>query len=99
MAKLGRPAESPATRGGCQSRAARLHALIMGLICLDDTAQAMEGVEKADIRSCLTSMAVRRQINRDGSGLCRREDLAHLLSDVMRRYCRGSSVGYGWSVV
>ena len=42
---------------------------------------------------------VRRQINRVRSGLCRREDLAHLLIDVKRRLHGGSSVGSGWSVV
>jgi hypothetical protein len=37
--------------------AGRLHALIMGLICTDDTPQVMEDAEKADVQSWLISMA------------------------------------------
>ena len=37
--------------------AGRLHALIMRLICTDDTAQVMEDAEKADVQSWLISMA------------------------------------------
>ena len=37
--------------------AGRLHALIMGLICTDDTAQVMEDAEKADVQRWLISMA------------------------------------------
>ena len=44
-------------------------------------------------------LGVRRQINRYGSGLFGREDLAHLLIDVKRRLHGGSSVCVGWSVV
>jgi hypothetical protein len=33
--------------------AARLHALIVSAVCVDDTSLAMEEVEKDDIRSCL----------------------------------------------
>ena len=40
-------------------------------------------------------MCVRRQINRYGSGLSGREDLAHLLIDVKRRLHGGSSVCVG----
>ena len=37
--------------------AGRLHALIMGLICTDDTPQVMEDAEKADVQRWLISMA------------------------------------------
>lgn len=37
--------------------AARLHALLVSLVCIDDTAQVIEDAEKDDIRSWLTAMA------------------------------------------
>ena len=40
-----------------ETHAGRLHALIMGLICADDTPQVMEPAEKADVQSWLISMA------------------------------------------
>ena len=40
-----------------ETNAGRLHALIMGLICTDDTAQVMEPAEKADVQSWLIFMA------------------------------------------
>ena len=40
-----------------ETHAGRLHALIMGLICTDDTPQVMEPAEKADVQSWLISMA------------------------------------------
>ena len=40
-----------------EMHAGRLHALIMGLICTDDTAQVMEDAEKADVQRWLISMA------------------------------------------
>jgi hypothetical protein len=42
---------------------------------------------------------VRRQIKRVRTGLCGREALAHLLSDVRRRFGGSSSVGSRWCVV
>jgi hypothetical protein len=37
--------------------AGRLHALLVSLVCIDDTAQVIEDAEKDDIRSWLTAMA------------------------------------------
>jgi hypothetical protein len=37
--------------------AGRLHALLVSLVCIDDTAQCIEDAEKDDIRSWLTAMA------------------------------------------
>jgi transposase InsO family protein len=42
---------------------------------------------------------VRRQIKRVRTGLCGREALAHLWSDVRRRFGGSSSVGSRWCVV
>ena len=42
---------------------------------------------------------VRRQLKRVRTGLCGREALAHLLSDVRRRFGGSSSVGSRWCVV
>jgi hypothetical protein len=40
-----------------ETHAGRLHVLIMGLICTDDTPQVVEPAEKADVQSWLISMA------------------------------------------
>jgi hypothetical protein len=40
-----------------ESHAGRLHAPIVSLVCIDDTAQVIEDAEMNDIRSCLTAMA------------------------------------------
>ena len=40
-----------------QFHAARLHALIVSAVCVDDTSLALEDIEKDDIRSCLINMA------------------------------------------
>ncbi len=47
----------------------RLHALIVSLVCIDDTAQVIEDAEKADIQSWLISMA--RDESWCGSKSCR----------------------------
>jgi hypothetical protein len=42
---------------GPQFHAARLHALFVSAVCVDDTSLVMDDVEKDDIRSCLINMA------------------------------------------
>jgi hypothetical protein len=37
--------------------AARLHALVVSMVCIDDTPQIIEDAEKDDIRSWLITMA------------------------------------------
>jgi hypothetical protein len=56
MTAANSPAEDPRIVEP-EFHAARLRALLVSLVCIDDTAQVIEDDEKDDIRSWLTAMA------------------------------------------
>jgi hypothetical protein len=56
MTAVNSPAEDPRIVEP-EYHAGRLHALVVSLVCIDDTPQQFEDAEKDDIRNWLISMA------------------------------------------